>query len=102
MDLQPPDNLQLRISYMLNEINEEYFKTIIQRQEKFLDKSRDISQIFEMISNTGGDILRQYILDQEKHDEIIEIIKKLVDYSDEIFTVIRKRYNSAFPRKLIL
>jgi hypothetical protein len=55
-----------------------------------------------MISNTGGDILRQYILDQEKHDEIIEIIEKLVDYSDEIFDVIRKRYNSAFPRKIIL
>ena len=102
MDLQPPDNLQLRISYMLNEMSEEYFKTILQRQEKFLDKSRDISQIFEMISNTGGDLLRQYILDQEKHDEIIEIIKKLVDYSDEIFNVIRKRYNSAFPRKIIL
>ena len=55
-----------------------------------------------MISNTGGDILRQYILDQEKHDEIFEIIEKLVDYSDEIFTVIRKRYNSTFPKKLIL
>ena len=102
MNLEPHDNLQLRISYMLNEMSEEYFKTILQRQEKFLDKSRDISQIFEMISNTGGDLLRQYILDQEKHDEIFEIIEKLVDYSDEIFTVIRKRYNSTFPKKLIL
>lgn len=75
MNLEPHDNLQLRISYMLNEMSEEYFKTILQRQEKFLDKSRDISQIFEMISNTGGDLLRQYILDQEKHDEIFEIIE---------------------------
>jgi hypothetical protein len=55
-----------------------------------------------MISNTGGDLLRQYILYPEKHDEIIKIMEKLVDYSDEIFYVIRKRYNSAFPRKLIL
>jgi hypothetical protein len=55
-----------------------------------------------MIANTGGDLLRQYILEPEKHDEIIDILSKLIDYSNETFSVIRKRYNSAVPRKLFV
>ena len=56
----------------------------------------------EMIANTGGDLLRQYILEPEKHDEIIDILSKLIDYSNDTFSVIRKRYNSAVPRKLFV
>jgi len=102
MNLDPPNNLNLRIAYMLNEMTEDFFKTILQRQEKYLDKLRDIANIFEMIANTGGDLLRQYILEPEKHDEIIDILSKLIDYSNETFSVIRKRYNSAVPRKLFV
>ncbi len=83
-------------------MTEDFFKTILQRQEKYLDKLRDIANIFEMIANTGGDLLRQYILEPEKHDEIIDILSKLIDYSNDTFSVIRKRYNSAVPRKLFV
>jgi ribosomal protein S27AE len=46
LDTRPPDNVNFRIGYMLNEISLEDFKNILQRQEKFVDKVRDISNIY--------------------------------------------------------
>jgi hypothetical protein len=83
---------------MLNDMNEIYFKNVLQRQEKLLEKTRDISNIYEMIANTGGDILRQYILDPQRHDEIVNMLYKIIDYGNEIFGTIRKRYNCKHPK----
>jgi hypothetical protein len=102
MDTQPPDNIQLRISYMLNEMTEDYFKILLQRQEKYIDKLVDISHIFEMITNTGGDLLRQYMIEPQRYHEIVDILTNLIEYSNETFEVIRKRYNSAVPRKIFV
>lgn len=98
LDTLPIDNTQLRISYMLNDIDEVDFKTILQRQEKFIEKSRDISNIYELISNAGGDILRQYIIEPHRCDEIIGMLYKIIDYGNEIFDNIRKRYNCIHPK----
>jgi|TARA_R110000851_G_scaffold113670_7_gene238492 hypothetical protein len=98
LDTLPINNIQLRISYMLNDMNEIYFKNVLQRQEKLLEKTRDISNIYEMIANTGGDILRQYILDPQRHDEIVNMLYKIIDYGNEIFGTIRKRYNCKHPK----
>jgi len=102
MDLTPYDNLNLRIGYMLNELDEATFKNILQRQEKFKEKQRDCAYIFEMLANTGGDLLRQYVLEPERHDELVDILQKLVNYSNEVFTTIRKRYNSAVPKNIFV
>ena len=98
LDTLPIDNTQLRISYMLNDMDEVDFKTILQRQEKFIEKSRDISNIYEMISNAGGDILRQYIIEPHRCDEIVDMLYKIIDYGNEIFGNIRKRYNCIHPK----
>jgi len=102
MNLEPYDNLNLRIGYMLNELDEATFKNILQRQEKFKEKQRDCAYIFEMLANTGGDLLRQYVLEPQRHDEIVDILHKLVSYSNEVFTTIRKRYNSAVPKNIFV
>jgi hypothetical protein len=100
LDTRPVDNTQIRISYMLNDITKEDFKTFLQRQEKYKDKIRDLSNIFEMIGNTGGDLLRQYVLEPERHDEIADLLQKIIDYGNEIFDSIRSRYNSRLPRNI--
>jgi hypothetical protein len=98
LDTQPLDNTHIRVSYMLNDIDESDFKIFLQRQEKFLDKTRDISNIFEMIANAGGDVLRQYVLEPHKHDQFLNILRKIVEYGNEIFETIRRRYNCKIPR----
>ena len=102
MDDRPTNNLNFRIAYMLNEVTEEYFKTFLQRQEKFKEKVKDVSYVYEMVANTGGDLLRQYIIHPDRHDEIVGILCKLMEYTNDVFADIRKRYNSAVPRKINL
>ena len=77
LDTRPPDNLQVRVAYMLNDIEEGDFKNFLQRQEKYKDKTRDLSNIFEMMANTGGDLLRQYVIEPHRHDEIVELLVRL-------------------------
>jgi hypothetical protein len=88
---------------MLNDIPEEDFKSVLQRQEKFTDRVRDISHIYEMIIHAGGDILRQYLLDDEgDEEEYLTMLQGVVDYSNEIFANIRKRYSCRLPKNIIL
>jgi len=100
LDLRPIDNTQVRVAYMLNDIEEKDFKLFLQRQEKYRDKSKDLSNIFEMVANTGGDLLRQYVLDKTRHDEIVDLLRKIVNYANEIFETIRTRYNCRIPRNI--
>lgn len=98
LDLEPMDNLQFRVAYMLNELSESEFKIFLQRQEKYKDKTRDLSQIYEMLIHSGGDLLRQFILEPERDAEITETIKKLFAYGNEVFETIRKRYTCVTPK----
>ena len=100
LDTRPIDNTHVRVAYMLNDIDEKDFKNFLQRQEKYKDKTRDLSNIFEMMANTGGDLLRQYVLEPERHDEIVDLLKKIVEYGNEIFETIRRRYNCRLPRNI--
>tara|TARA_B110000444_G_C18818010_1_gene586169 strand:- start:1761 stop:2024 length:264 start_codon:yes stop_codon:yes gene_type:complete len=87
---------------MLNDLDESEFKIFLQRQEKYREKMRDIVHLFEMITNTGGDLLRQFVVDPTRQYEITEIMKKLVEYGNEIIITIRKRYNSAYPKNIYM
>jgi len=92
------NNTQLRISYMLGELSEERFKKEIQKRDKMREKFTDIRNIYNMIIDTGGDCLRQYMIDQERHDEIVDILLNLLKYGNECITKIHKRYNCVLPR----
>lgn len=98
IDIDPIDNLHLRVAYMLNEINEKNFKSYLQRQEKNKDKMRDLSQIFEMLIHSGGDLLRQFILEPHREVEIIDMIRELFIYGNTVFENIRQRYTCVTPK----
>jgi hypothetical protein len=102
LDTRPIENLHIRVGYMLNDIDEVEFKQYLQRQEKYKEKNRDLSNIFEMMANTGGDILRQYVLEPQRHDEIIDLLQKIIEYGNEIFETIRKRYNCKLPKNIFV
>ncbi len=101
-DFYDDDNRYLRVVYMLNEIDENPFKKELQRREKQRERYRDISNIFQMVVDTGGDLLRQYILEPDRVDEILNICRKLIEYANEVITLIRKRYNCILPANIYL
>jgi len=91
------DNSYLRVAYMLNELNEVDFKKELQRRDKQRERHRDITNIFRMVIDTGGDLLRQYVIEPERVDEIIDISIKLIEYANDVIETIRKRYNCVTP-----
>jgi hypothetical protein len=101
-DLYDQDNRYLRVAYMLNEIDDVFFKREIQRRDKQRERYRDINNIFRMVIDTGGDLLRQYALEQDKYTEIINICKRLIEYANDVLSTIRKRYNCIVPRNIYL
>ena len=101
-DIYDGDNRYLRVAYMLNELDELDFKKELQKRDKHRERFRDINNIFRMIIDTGGDLLRQYVLDPERVNEIIDIAQKLVDYSNGVMKTLRKRYNCTTPPDIYL
>jgi len=91
------DNQYLRVAYMLNELEEAPFKKELQRRDKQRERFRDITNIYRMVIDTGGDLLRQYVIDRDRVDEIIDIAIKLVEYANEVIMTIQKRYNCVSP-----
>lgn len=94
------DNRFLRISYMLNEIDEKSFKRELQRRDKRKEKNRDVTNIFRMVLDTGGDLLRQYLIDKSRENELVNIINELVVYTNGVLKTIRTRYNCVIPRDI--
>ena len=94
------DNKDLRMSYMLNEISEIEFMKKVQRREKAREKKRDIYNILQMFVDTGGDLLRQFVMNRDKKNEIYELLGKLVDYTNHSLYVLTDRYNCIIPPRI--
>ena len=96
------NNEQLRIYYMRNIIDEETFKTRLQRDNKKHEKKREIAEILEMFIVTSSDIMRRYhsfIRRCENPDAIYENtilgeIDQIVEYANECLDIICKTYDS--------
>lgn len=88
------NNQELRVKYLMNEINETEFKQTIQKREKALEKKRDTHNILTMVSNTGSDLLRQLIQEKHRLGEIQNIFENLRTYTNTTFMKISQRYGN--------
>lgn len=93
----------LRIKYMLNKIDENNFKTQLQRINKKQEKNQEILNILEMTYYAVTDII--YRIQKQLNDTpdhlnitIFDELQNLVEYSNECFLDISKTYNSIFLR----
>jgi hypothetical protein len=96
------NNLNLRISYLMNHISKDDLKRELQRRDKHNDKMRDIQQIYQMFIDTGSDLLRQWMVDSTKEDEIMDTAFELTKYTNTVITRIRNRYTCQVPRYIFL
>ena len=87
------DNRDLRIKFLLNDINEEYFKKNIQQREKKTEKVRDMIAILRMFSLTASDMLRQMVLRDLQQEDFCDTIVGLKNYTNESLVKIGNRYN---------
>ena len=93
-------NEDLRIQYMRNQLAEDAFKTILQRNEKKCEKFREIHNIIDVLKTTVTDIILRFIehLEQSRagkwEDKILKEIEPIVEYANECLRDISKTYKS--------
>jgi hypothetical protein len=92
-----PDNMDLRVKYLLGEMDEDEWKHTLQIREKAIDKKRDITNILTMFRDTCGDLLRQMVLKELEVSQFIRISTELANYFNNTMTSIHKRYNCVTP-----
>jgi len=91
------NNKDLRMRYMMSEIDENVFQKKIQRREKCREKKRDIHYILRMFCDSVSDFLRQFVLDVSKRQYVVENLGALVKYTNEELKCISIRYNCVIP-----
>jgi len=93
-------NSDLRIKYMLKEINEKNWKSTLQKREKKNQKNIEVSQILQMFIDTSSEILRSIITvsnikDVDPHINTLESLRK---YTNCSLDKISSRYSCVTPR----
>jgi len=91
------DNSDLRVNYLMDELDEEQWKKTLQQREKTKEKKRDIMNILQMFCDTTGDVLRQLIVKQITVEQCMETMKRLRVYFNDTMSVIHTRYNCVTP-----
>lgn len=92
-------NEDLRVSFMRNHINEETFKTLLQRSEKSNQKRQEIRAIFQMVQTASTDVIRRFQSTVATNVQMVEIlpttiqeISAIAEYANEQFADIAKTY----------
>lgn len=91
------DNSDLRIKYLMDELDEENWKSLLQQREKGREKYRDISNVLRMFIDTSGDFYRQMIVGELNGSDCCESLYKLKEYFNDAMTIVHKRYNCVTP-----
>lgn len=92
-------NQELRINYLLNEIDEDTFKILVQRNDKKHRKNNEISQVIQVSITAVTDIVFRIIDNikksapyEDKFDELMNEFKGIREYCNEIFKDISFAY----------
>jgi hypothetical protein len=90
--------LQLRVRFMANEITEDEWKTLLQRQEKDVNFQRTVRQVREVFVQASRDIIRQILNNDYIIDDICNQVREIIAYCNECFTNISKRFGRKVPK----
>lgn len=96
------DNLDLRMKFMMNEINEEEMMRQLQQRDKRRKKELAIYQILETFMNVGNDILF-WIIDNAGNKktfaaDLEKQIDELVNYINTELQVVSNRFSCVVPQ----
>jgi hypothetical protein len=93
-------NARLRVSYMMNEIDEANFKRQAVLKERSIEKQNNIFQVMEMFVTVGSDLCRNYVRGPPTKEAAYEFLKELQElktYTNGSFKRIAKQFDSMAP-----
>jgi hypothetical protein len=91
------NNADLRVDYLMDNLSEEMWKTLLQKREKAQYKNRDINNLLRMFVDTTGDYLRQMIVKEVTAEKCLDVLDELIKYFNINMEIIHKRYNCVTP-----
>lgn len=92
-----PENSDLRVQYLMNELDDQTMKTKLQEREKCREKYRDIYNVLRMFCDTSADFYRQLVVKEITPDQLSDYLVELSHYVNESMTTIHNRYNCVTP-----
>jgi len=93
-------NRDLRVQFMMNQLDEDRFKTLLQQNEKRTEKKREIYNVLEVLMNTITDILFRFLAHLREsapgtyQTVILDEIGPIVTYVNEQLADIGRTYKS--------
>ena len=92
------DNRDLRIKFMIGDIDEMEFKRKIQQREKARQRKTDIHQVLEMVMAVLVDVFQKFVQDHDI-DDLVTALDNLKAHVNGTMTAVSKRYsNCAVPK----
>lgn len=100
--IEPPDNHQERVEYMLGELDEKKMRSGIQRKDKAYRKELAKRQVYEMVYQASSDIYRNMLNTPGQPDlpstylqlvELLTYANKSFDRLEKVYTCTIDRYN---------
>ena len=96
------ENIDLRIQYLLKEVDDDTMMSVLIAREKRREKDRELRRVYETLTGAGSDLFRRLIaLGQEKGRDDPTIFQPLIKELDELRKFIndaldslRRRYNA--------
>jgi len=87
------DHREMRIKYMLNELTDEKFKSMIQRDEKSRQKNTDVHNVLDMFVTVMTDLLQKLIITQSTVKFYIEA-ENIRKYTNESLSTVSKNFSN--------
>ena len=99
-------NEDLRIKYLMKEISKEDFECLLQRDDKKYNKTRELNEIYNMVSDTIRDILYRFLNYLETNEDTIRSTKRInvrilrevdqiINYANECLQDVSYTYSSS-------
>lgn len=95
------DNLDLRIQYLMKQVDNETMKATLQQREKKNEKERELRRVYETLTGAATDIFRRMVIIADEKGKDLEHIQPFINELNELrlfindaLDVLRRRYNS--------
>ena len=91
-------NVDLRVKYMLGELDDEAFRVQLQRREKRVEKAREIQFILQMFVHTSSDMLRRFCTERTDQATALRELRALHDYTNVTLGAVSQRFGCVVPQ----
>jgi hypothetical protein len=86
------DNRDLRIKFMIGDINEDEFKKKIQQRDKARQRKGEIHQVLEMFTTVLSDLFQAFV-SNSRSSELVESLDELRNHFNTTMLAISNRYS---------